>query len=79
MLVGNSAGFTLLSNDDFWDPKTIQLFEDGPERSTNKPNINDKILRYKDTTSTFNKFEIEITWMKIRIKRKKDFFRNLKK
>ena len=44
MLAGTSAVFTLSSNDDFWDPKDIQLFEDN-KRSTNLPDINIKILR----------------------------------
>ncbi len=50
MLAGTSAGFTLSSNDDFWDPKDIQLFEDY-KRSTNLPDINIKILRYKSKKS----------------------------
>lgn len=77
MLFGNQAGFTILPNKDFWDPK-IQLFEDGPERSPNKPNINVKYI-FRD--STYNHFEVEKTSRKIkenRIKRNKDFFRNSK-
>ena len=64
MLVGNSAGFTLLSNEDFWDPKNIQLFEDGVEKSTNKPNINVKILILKNSTT--NKCEVTENWEKIK-------------
>ena len=50
MLAVTSAVFTLSSNDDFWDPKDIQLFEDN-KRSTNLPDINIKILRYKSKKS----------------------------
>ena len=63
MLVGNSAGFTLLSNEDFWDPKNIQLFEDGMEKSTNKPNISVKAIILKNST---NKCEVTENWEKIK-------------
>lgn len=53
MLGGTSPEFTLLSNDNFWDPKKIQLFEPN-KKSTNRPDINDKILRYKSKKSDFD-------------------------
>ncbi len=53
MLAGTSTGFTLLSNDNFWDPENIQLFEPN-KSSTNRPDINDKILRYKSKKSDFD-------------------------
>ena len=63
MLVGNSAGFTLLSNEDFWDPKNIQLFEDGQEKSTIKPNmcVKAQILKYSTC-----KCEVTENWTKIK-------------
>ena len=75
MLIGSSAGSTLLSNKDFWDPK-IQLFENDVERSPNKPSMNEKFIIFGDST-----YKVEKSWMKIRenrIKRNKDFFRNSK-
>ena len=77
MLVGNSAGFTLLSNEDFWDPKNIQLFEDGPEKSTNKPDISIKALILKN--STCNKCEVTENWMKIKKNRVKILKENSKR
>ena len=66
MLVGSSAGCTLLSNKDFWDPKNIQLFENDMERSANKPNLNVKYIVFKDNTC--DDIEVKKTWMKIKEK-----------
>ena len=55
MLGAHWPGCTILSNDDFWDPKNIQLFEEGKERSSNKPNINVKIYSYKSKKSGLDK------------------------
>ena len=66
MLYGNSQGCTILSNKDFWDPNNIQLFENGEERSANKPNLNVKYIVFEDNTC--NDIEFKKTWMKIKEK-----------
>tara|TARA_B100001093_G_C26135614_1_gene721057 strand:- start:188 stop:418 length:231 start_codon:yes stop_codon:yes gene_type:complete len=74
MLVGTSDGFTQLSNDNFWDPKNIQLTEKNLEKSTNRPGINIKILRLNK--ERFGKFiaKQKVTSEKLSDCRRESFF-----